>query len=89
MMFDRPTIFRGIAFGLWTLTGLSFLADALLSGAGRFSSIAPWLLAASVAWTALIPVHGQRPRANQSLLLTLFGLVLALAVSFTIIRDGD
>lgn len=80
---------RSVTIGLWVLTGLTFLLDALLPGIGRFSTLAPWLLAASVAWTAMIPAHGQRARAHPSLVLFLLGCALAFAISFTVIRDGD
>ena len=97
---DPPTL-RGITVGLWTLTGLTFLADALLPGIGRVAVLAPWLLAVSVAWTAMIPMRGSAitndstsgkkrfSRSQLSRVLLLLGFALALAVSFTIIRDGD
>ncbi|TSC63422.1 MAG: hypothetical protein G01um1014106_501 [Parcubacteria group bacterium Gr01-1014_106] len=95
-----PATLRGIAIGLWILTGLVFLADALLPGIGRLPTLAPWLLAASVAWTAVIPqresaiIHDstsrseRTPRPQPSRALLLIGFAFALAISFTIVRDG-
>lgn len=48
-------ILRGIAIGLWILTGLGFLLPALLPGSTGTRIVGPVLLALAVAWTALVP----------------------------------
>lgn len=83
-----PATFRGIAIGLWVLSGLAFFADALLPHAGQFHVFAPWLLAASVAWTALMPAEHAGPQQGNQNILWLAGLLLACTISFVIIRDG-
>ncbi|TSC72448.1 MAG: hypothetical protein G01um101438_532 [Parcubacteria group bacterium Gr01-1014_38] len=89
MTLDRHSTLRGITLGLWVLTGLAFLAEALLPGIGRFPLLAPWLLATSIGWVALIPNRENLTRLPASRVLLLAGFVLALATSFVLIRDGD
>lgn len=83
-----PATFRGVAIGLWALAGLAFLADALLPHAGKFHVFAPWLLAVAVGCTVFFPAEYVRPRGDNQKILWFAGLILALGISFVMIRGG-
>lgn len=89
MTLDRHSTLRGVTTGLWTLAGLTLLTDALLPGVGRFHVLAPWLLAASIGWTVIIPNRENPPLLHTSRLLRFAGFALALAASFVLIHAGD
>lgn len=87
-LYISPATLRGTAIGLWVLSGLAFLADALLPHAGQFHVFAPWLLAAAVLTTVWLPQGLTTAPLRNQRIFWFVGLVLALAISFTIIRDG-
>lgn len=89
-----PSVFHGVAIGLWALAGLSYLVRALLPGSAAQGIAGPLLLAAAVAWTALLPTSaaarpaGAPPRRLPVLLLLLGGL-LAAGTALAIVSEGD
>lgn len=81
---------RGVAIGLWVLTGLTFLEGALLPGGGQLHFLSPLLLAVSIVWTAVIPRLEQSAREKRPrVAFLLAGSILAFATSFVLIHDGD
>jgi len=92
------TFTNGIALGLWILAGLAFLTSALLPGSAVGHALGPLLLAGAIGWTALTSsVRGSERASVQETrtprfrwwLLLLFGVLLAVGISLTIIRTGD
>lgn len=94
------TFTHGIALGLWILAGLAFFVAAVLPGSAVGQLAGPLLLAITVGWTAVMVRHAEwiksftpdlltsskRPRVYA---LTLIGVLVALAITVTIIRSGD
>lgn len=84
---------RGIALGLWILTGLAFLVSALFPRSSGAAILGPVLLTLAVLTTALLPLGPTAPISQapvrRRVLLSIVVLVLALSITLTIIREGD
>jgi hypothetical protein len=84
-------IVRGVALGLWILTGLAFLVSALFPGSTGAAFLGPLLLTCAVFLTALAPRGAVLNRKNPTrrLLYMVGAALLVLAIALTIIRTGD
>lgn len=98
-------IARGVAIGLWVLTGLAFLVVALSPGSTGGNILGPFLLTLAIFWTVVLvlapgygrnglknPSHDQERRGRQRWMrgaARLAGFLLALGIPLVIIREGD
>ena len=96
---------RGVAVGLWVLTGLAFLVAALSPGSTGGSILGPFLLTLAIFWTGVLasaprqgrselkhPDHDHGTRGWQTITESatrLAGFFLALGIPLVIIREGD
>lgn len=89
-----PSVARGVAVGLWTLAGLSYLARVLLPDSSVQGLMSPALLAVATTWTAIaVPFnaneHASRLSRTVRALLILLGGLFALGTSVAMIAEGD